>query len=114
MGAREAALLRDAVVRLQQLHDQAAAGVHRNPSVVVFGNPAYGDRGVRTWPVKEVGVLSRDVHDIRYTHVKDGKPYEHEFTTPTELWIVERKVDGEARTEVLITSRDGLPVVEEF
>jgi hypothetical protein len=122
LGAPDASRVQGAIIQLRRLHDQAAMGLHKNPAVVLYGNPpagfepgtAYGDRGAASWMVRSLGVLSRDVHDIRYTHAKDGQPYEHEFTTPTELLVVERKVRGVPRTDVLVTSRDGLPIVEDF
>lgn len=66
--------LTDTVDALAVLESQARRGVHRNPPLVIYGNPA-----VET-------LLSRDVHSLCYTHVEDGRDYRHDFEGGVRLW----------------------------
>lgn len=65
---------------------QVEQGIHVNPNppLVIYGNPPL--RGMRRTRmsgerigVDLLGQLSVDVHEIWYTHVKDGKDYHHPF-----------------------------------
>ena len=108
-------MVRSVIHRLTELKDQVAAGYHRNPMLALAMNPpvkaphSMGTMG-RFEAGKAVGLMSKDVHEIRYTHAKDGKPYRHPFETPTEMWAIVRA----GHHDILITHRDGLPVWEDL
>lgn len=105
--------LRVVISQLDVLRRQVAEGYHRNPMMMVLGNPPftvarkYGDlRG----PIRLVGEISGEAHAILYKHKDDRKLYEHEFGHPTALLAIERA----GRHDVLITSPDGSPIWQDF
>lgn len=51
------------------------SGFHRNPPLVVFGNP----RGERSLQGVRGGLMSTDVMAILYRHAQDGEFYCHGF-----------------------------------
>lgn len=53
---------------MRQLHDQASAGVHKNPALIVFGNPK-----------RQGAVISHNVQGVLYLRDDDGIPYVHGF-----------------------------------
>lgn len=87
------------------LERQAGAGYHRNPA---SQKPKMGS--VLVGPMVVHRVMSRNVHDIRYTHATDGDDYEHVFERPTLALAIER---GGYR-DVLLTAPDGAPIWEDF
>lgn len=83
-GLRLRHALGEIIELAEELRANAAAGIHRNPPLVVYGNPPL--RGVRRTRmsgerigVDLMGQLSVDVHEVWYTHIKDGKDYHHPF-----------------------------------
>lgn len=114
------AALRRCIDTLMLLQRQAQRGYHRNPGLVIYGNPPRGKLQVarymgkgsvgtrRGWEVE--GVISEEVHAITYVHHDDGKPYKHDFVNPTTLLAITR---GD-RKDVLITSPDGFPIWQDF
>ncbi|MGH3589540.1 MAG: hypothetical protein ACRDRF_00685 [Pseudonocardiaceae bacterium] len=91
-----AELLQEAVALVSRLRSQVKSGYHRNPANFLAG--------------RAVGKIGRDVHDIRYIHASDGKPYEHEFNGDVEVYAVER---GDKR-DLLLTHKRGLPLWDNF
>lgn len=92
---------------VMRLYEQVRQGYHRNPSLVIFGNPP--GKTLRG-PIEVCGPMSREAHAILYRHVEDNKAYRHDFENPTTLLAIER--DG--KREVLITSPDGEPIWQDF
>lgn len=89
----------DAIAELRKLQQQVGAGYHRNPP------PGKFQAG------EAVGMLGRDVHEVRYTHADNGEAYKHKFESGTvEVWAIRR---GQSR-DLLLTSRDGLPLWRDF
>lgn len=85
---------------------QVHSGIHRNPPLVVFSNPAWGS-SLRSGRFEWVHLMSRDLHLIRYTHADDGKDYQHDFEN-AEMYAVRRVgVDDPADRAILIVSEDG-------
>lgn len=101
--------VRDKAARLMELADslreQVKEGYHRNPA---SQKPKMGS--VLVGPMVVHRVMSRNVHDIRYTHATDGDDYEHVFERPTLALAIER---GGYR-DVLLTAPDGAPIWEDF
>ena len=99
----------------RELAMQVAEGVHTNPPLVIYGNPPMrtkrAPRGVGGFAeVEMVETMSEDVHEIRYTHVQDGKDYVHKFdpgAMMTAGMIARRKV-------VVIGRLDNKPVWKDF
>jgi len=92
-------ILREMEAKVQRLYRQVSAGYHRNPA-----SKGLFDAGV------VVGQIGRDVHDIRYTHSKDGKDYQHEFGGDAEVWAIERN----GKRELLISDSKGRPMWDKF
>lgn len=90
--------LSDAQEELHKLKDQVQSGYHRNPRGGGF------DAG------QVVGKIGVDVHDIRYTHADDRKPYQHEFNGEAEVYAVIRN----GKRELLISHVRGLPLWDDF
>jgi len=102
------------------LQMQVAQGVHTNPGLVLYGNPPLrGPRrrlepgSLRSVPGFELyGCMSRDVHEIRYTHDDDKKQYKHPFESgDVEMWAVVRA--GNHR-DILVTGGHGQPLWKDF
>ena len=87
-----------AVSILSRLYNQVRQGYHRNPRRERF------DAG------RVVGQIAEDVHDIRYTHARNGEDFEHIFNGEVEVFAVLRN----GKRELLISHREGLPLWDEF
>lgn len=86
---------------LRSLKRNAVRGIHHNPPLTVFMNPPGRDSGERFHvrrhqyhggvapglSLREVGQIAASVHLIRYTHVDDGKDYEHIFENEEVLAV---------------------------
>lgn len=77
------------------LHQQVMHGTHTNPPLAVYLNPPRLSRTgrVQRWEAggfKWVGRLSKNLHEIRYTHQDDGKDYKHDFGSGAEMWAISR------------------------
>ena len=95
---------------LRYLHKQVAAGYHRNPSpLLVIHNPPIRVRRM-LGSSRVIGVMSQDVHEIRYTHAEDNESYKHEFGDGVQMFAVER--DG--LRDIHLTHVDGKPLWEDF
>lgn len=75
---------------LQKIRSQGHGSYRRNPYLYVYNPPLRG-RGLEvggkaTLHIRIVGLIAVELHDIRYTHAEDGKPYEHTFETKTRAW----------------------------
>lgn len=97
---------------LRRLRKQVGFGAHKNPPLVVFGNPPMG---VKPGPGffrggSVVGQMSREVHAVLYRHLEDGKPYRHDFEHPTSMYAIERA----GQRDVLITSPDGYAIWNDY
>lgn len=90
------------------MHTQAKMGYHKNPMLVIHGNPRH--REDSRIEARVVTVLSDNAHDIRYTHSTDGEDYEHEFGEGVRVLLVER---GKSR-DVLLTHAEGKPLWRNF
>lgn len=108
--------LAEAQELVQRLAQQAQMGYHANPAMVIYGNPPAQltkagrfSRDIKG-PMTLKGIISHEAHAILYRHVKDGKPYRHDFEHPTTLLAVERN----GQNDVVITSPDGNPVWQDF
>ena len=107
--------LRSIIRIANDLIRQIEGGVHINPPLVVFGNPPLGV-GRRFGPQQEgrfrfFGQMSRNVHEVRYTHAADGKDYKHVFESGSaEMFAVLRA----GKHDVLLTGGDGQPLWEDF
>lgn len=92
------------------LRQQVAEGYHRNPSpLLVIHNPPIKVRRM-LGSSRVIGVMSQDVHEIRYTHADDGESYKHEFGDGVQMFAVER--DG--LRDIHLTHVDGKPLWEDF
>jgi hypothetical protein len=60
-------------------------GYRRNPFLYVYNPPlkalTWGD--APKFRIEVVGIIASKLHDIRYEHAEDGKPYQHDFETDT-------------------------------
>lgn len=85
----------------------------RNPTLVVY-NPPAGLRVRRVMPRgRIVGIVSREVHQIRYKHTEDGELYQHSFQRrPGVMMVAIEQADGQR--DVLLTGADGQPLWEDF
>jgi len=98
--------LKEAIGLLEDLQAQVASGVHRNPALVVYGNPPKGGEFL----IRFQRQMANDVHELWYEHVQDGAPYKHAFDGQVQMWGVTR---GEQR-DVLLTHQRGLPLWKDF
>lgn len=74
----------------------------------LVGAPGAGGTGTRQNPPNRAGVISRDVHEIKYRHAENGLDYFHPFTrNDVELIAM---TDGTLR----IRSRSGKPLWHNF
>lgn len=100
---------------------QVERGVHLNPGVnppfVLYGNPPLrtrrGSRGtlagsrVRVEIIEDIG---QPLHEIKYEHTQDGKPYQHEFGESSAMAAA---MIGDKNVALIYDLR-GRPVWEEF
>lgn len=100
------------------LQGQVMHGVHTNPPLAVYLNPPMRIRMKRS-PASGLGVpgitfaalMSHDVHEIRYTHIDDGKDYRHTFEGRAEMNAIVRR----GKHDILITSGDeSIPLWQDF
>lgn len=88
-------ILRDSQLRVLRLMGQVSAGYHRNPGMGGF---------------KIVREIGSDVHDIRYTHAKNGEDFEHVFNGEVEVHGIIRN----GKRELLLSHQRGLPLWDDF
>jgi hypothetical protein len=99
---------------LAQAH--GLAGMPRsNPPLVVFGNPPLQLRhrevgGLTSAGPGIVGQIAEEVHQLKYQHVDDGKPYVHDFEAGVEMWALIRR----GQKNILLTHAHGAPLWEDF
>jgi hypothetical protein len=114
---QELGRVRDLLVRL---YDQVESGVHTNPGeLVIFGNPPImsaralaGLSGQVMSGVRLVGLIGVEVHDIRYRHADDGKPYKHKFEDRhTGLWAATAPRWGRI---LMIFNSNSVPLWQDF
>lgn len=95
---------------------QLGAGVHVNPPLVIFGNPKRGKpvdgagtkaRGTRT--VELEGQMSKDVHEVFYTHLENGDDFHHPFAGDVNLFA---GFDERRAHVLLVTHQHGKPLWE--
>ncbi len=91
-------MLDGALDKLKALGYQVSHGFHRNPPRGKFGAG------------EAMKMMSDDVHELRYTHRDDSKPYKHDFGGDVEMWAVRR---GDSR-DILLTHKEGKPLWEDF
>jgi hypothetical protein len=98
---------------LRALERQVGEGYHKNPALVIYGNPPFPAR-LRQYdpsaPIQVVSEVSVEVHALAYKHARDGKLYQHDFEEPTSMLAVLRH----GRHDVLLSSPDGNPIWQEF
>lgn len=80
-----------------------------NPEIIVYGNPPVG-RVRRFGGGRVVGILSRDVHKVWYTHAETGEDHYHDFE-PGDLLIA---VESGGQRDLVLTNEDGRPLWGEF
>jgi hypothetical protein len=85
---------------LYRLSQQVGAGYHRNPS----------RRSPHFLAGTAVGKIGTDVHEVKYTHAENGKPYKHDFAGEVEVYAIQR--DG--HKDLLFTHVRGLPLWQDF
>ncbi len=97
-----------------EMRDQVAKGIHRNPPIVLYGNPPAGRRYVTPYPGQMSATLlarvSERVYELRYRHIENGKDYRHQFAAGVELDVIDR--DGVR--DLLLTHQEGKPLGAEF
>ena len=100
------------------LRDLASRGIHSNPPLVIFGNPPMrgpqhrGVSGGRPGTFEFAGMVSRDVHEVRYTHMDDHKAYRHVFDSgDVQMYAIIR---GREHRDVLLTGGSGQPLWKDF
>lgn len=98
------------------LESQAHRGIHTNPPLVIYGNPPMMPlrrpglpKGTQSY--RYYGQMSRNVHDVRYTHIVDGKDYKHPFGGDVEMYAI--IADGKYK-DVLLTGGSGQPLWKDF
>lgn len=107
-GVREMKpFLEEAKDILRVLKHNATKGVHRNPPLTIFANPPRRSRREgQEIALSVVGQIADYLHDIRYTHIEDGKHYEHIFETGKTKALA---VEGQGiRRSVLLTGPDDI------
>jgi hypothetical protein len=57
-----------------------------------------------------VGQIAEEVHQLKYQHVDDGKPYVHDFEAGVEMWALIRR----QHRDILLTHAHGAPLWEDF
>lgn len=68
------------------LEKQAAAGIHRNPALLIHNPPARSRRGRIIRLGQDEGELfGSEVEEIRYRHQEDAAWYKHQFEHPTQI-----------------------------
>lgn len=106
-GKAESALERATLIA-ERLEHQAEQGYHRNPGLMIYGNPPLRVRNVAAGRI--IGQIAQDVHEIRYQHADDGKAYRHPFEGGVLMFAVERG----GQRDLHITHSDGKPLWEDF
>lgn len=76
--------------------NDARKGLHKNPAIVVYGNPPAG-----------LERLSKRVYGIEYQHAADGQDYRHDFGSRVQMYETPSGA-------VLLAHLDGRRLVEEF
>lgn len=87
MAPQVAADLRAVIDTLDALRAQVGQGFHRNPQVYKR-------------------LMSHDVHEVKYQHATDRKPYVHAFGGGVEMYAIERG----GRRDILMTDAQGKPL----
>lgn len=95
-----------------------------NPGLVVYGNPK-GKKSKANPPkgpiklnrplpdgcfIEVEHLLSKDLHEFRYTHAQNGDDFKHEFEGGVRVYAVSRV----GQREFLITHPEGLPLWDMF
>jgi len=98
---------------------QVEQGIHRNPPLVLYGNPPLRARRDphslgRGDPVDAIRqqVMSVNVHELRYTHRDDEQDYRHQFEDAVVMWATVSKV-GREHT-LYLQGRRGQSLWEDF
>lgn len=88
----------------------------RNPYLYVYNPGPIKGRGIDVGEigvslrVQIQGVIGLELHDIRYTHAEDYKPYEHVFDSKVRAYA---GVDDRGRAVVILIGADGQNVWED-
>jgi len=110
-------LAREADGFVQTLLSQASRGIHRNPPLVIFGNPPlHVGRRVHSAGAGRIDILgemSHDVHELRYTHLDDGKSYKHVFESG-DVGMYAVTTGNGRRLDILLTGGSGQPLWKDF
>ena len=75
---------------------QLDAGLHRNPALVVYGNPPRGGE-----------CMSRRVYAVEYKHAADGEDYRHDCSAGVSMY-------GLSDGGILLQRPDRKPLSKEF
>ncbi len=111
---------REIMATAAEMLGQLRQGIHKNPPLIVYGNPPMKTRRKRggiTLGSKSfdwVGQIGAQVYKVQYRHADDNKPYQHPFDGPAEMYAVIRDGVRPDQHDVLITGRDGQPMWEDF
>lgn len=96
------------------------ADLRSNPGeLVIFGNPPIKvGRGIKGLtgqvmpPIQLVGLIGDSVHQLKYRHADDGKPYVHDFEdAATGLWAATTARWGRM---LVIFNANGVPLWQDF
>lgn len=96
-------------------HARLMPAYRTNPQLVIYNPPALMRvrRVMRSGRV--AGLISDNVHDIRYTHADDGKDYQHPFESDVLMLALDSGEHGrESGHDILLTGKDGQSLWEDF
>lgn len=82
-----------------------------SPSLIIYNPPAKVRRVLSEGKI--AGLMSEQVHEIRYTHAEDGEPYRHGFEDQpgVQMFAV---IAPDGSHGILILGSEGQSLWEEF
>ncbi len=82
------------------------------PSLVIFNPPLWVRRSMPKGS-KVVGMVSEEVHEIRYRHAQDGEAYRHSFEVSPGVQMIAIEGPG-GQQSLLLVGKDGQSLWEDF
>jgi hypothetical protein len=98
----------------QGQHARVMPVYRENPHLMIYNPPLMRVRRVMR-SGRVAGMISDDVHDIRYTHVDDGKDYQHPFESDVLMLALDSGEHGQdSGHDILLTGKNGQSLWEDF
>lgn len=84
-----------------------------NPVLTIYNPPMRmkGATAAARAGGKVAGIMSKDVHEVRYLHFEDKQSYKHPFEGKVLMLAVERP---NGQRDIILTHEDGKPLWEDF